>query len=89
MKPKRFRIICFFNYFIDFEWKAEQNNYHYGAGGLIFGSDYGVYIVIETEWLNMAKSGHAKRARNEAREKVIHKAQTYKRFAQEKFKNVN
>ncbi len=76
-----------FNYFIDFEWNTEQDNHHYGSGDLIFGSDYGVYIIIETEWLNKKDSAHARRSRIDARNKVKHQAQIYKQFAEEKFKN--
>ncbi|RIA80460.1 hypothetical protein C1645_866802 [Glomus cerebriforme] len=72
-----------FNYLIDFEWKANESYYHYGVGDLIFGSDYGVYIVIETKWLNM-NSGKSV-ARNHARNEVKTQAKRYRQFAQEKF----
>lgn len=73
-----------FNYLIDFEWCVNEDNLHYGVGDLIFGSDYGVYIVIETKWLNTNTGKTAQVSRNISRNKVKYQAITYKQYAQEK-----
>src|SRR5436190_1500489 len=51
-------IVPGFKYFVDFQWEFnefnEGNNVAYDnnrIGDLIFGSDYGIYLVIETCWL--------------------------------------
>jgi hypothetical protein len=74
-----------FNYLVDFEWCVNEDYSHYGVGDLVFGSDYGVYIVIETKWLNTNAGKTAQVSRNIARNKVKYQATTYKQFAQEKF----
>ncbi|CAB4411671.1 unnamed protein product [Rhizophagus irregularis] len=74
-----------FNYLVDFEWFVNEDYLHYGAGDLIFGSDYGVYIVIETKWLNTNTGKTAQVSRNIARNKVKYQSITYKKYAQEKF----
>ncbi|CAB4398871.1 unnamed protein product [Rhizophagus irregularis] len=74
-----------FNYLVDFEWCVNEDYLHYGIGDLIFGSDYGVYIVIETKWLNTNTGKTAQVSRNIARNKVKYQSITYKKYAQEKF----
>ncbi len=75
-----------FSYLVDFEWVTGQEDY--GVGDLIFGSDYGVYVIIETKWLNiMNPEQRARIARNQARNNINYQAIIFKQFAEEKFKN--
>ncbi|CAB4412204.1 unnamed protein product [Rhizophagus irregularis] len=52
---------------------------------LLISNDYGVYIVIETKWLNTNTGKTAQVSRNIARNKVKYQSITYKKYAQEKF----
>jgi hypothetical protein len=74
-----------FNYLIDFDWNVNENYPHYGVGDLVFASDYGVYIVIETKWLSTNIGKNAQISRNNSRKKVKNQAENYRRYAQEKF----
>ncbi|GBC01924.1 hypothetical protein RclHR1_04390009 [Rhizophagus clarus] len=71
------QILHGFNYLID-----------YGVGDLIFGSDYGVYIVIETKWLNINTGKNEQVSRHNSRNMVEHQVKKYKRHAQEKYNTV-
>jgi len=79
------KILPGFNYLVDFEWDVNENYHHYGVGDLIFGSKYGVYISIETKWLNTNSGKSARASRNYARNEVKTQAERYRRLAQDKF----
>ncbi|RIA88626.1 hypothetical protein C1645_739262 [Glomus cerebriforme] len=85
VNDKFIKIIPGFKYLVHIQWEfnddIDDNN------GLIFGSDYGVYLVVETKWLNMNYGKHAQSSRNNARSEVKERAQRFKQFAIAKYKN--
>ncbi|CAG8509357.1 11949_t:CDS:2 [Ambispora gerdemannii] len=76
------RICPGFKYLIDFEWEVKSKR---GKGDLIFGSDYGVYLIIETKFLNTESGKTAQVSRHDARLKVKEQAERYKEIATERF----
>ncbi|CAG8667943.1 19150_t:CDS:2 [Rhizophagus irregularis] len=72
-----------FNYLIDIHWDNEDRK-----NSLIFGSDYGIYLTVETQWLNMNHGQRAKRLRDDARIDVKERARRLKEFAIAKYGNV-
>ncbi|CAB4405404.1 unnamed protein product [Rhizophagus irregularis] len=72
-----------FNYLIDIHWDNEDRK-----NSLIFGSDYGIYLTVETQWLNMNHGQRAKNLRNDARIDVKERARRLKEFAIAKYGNV-
>ena len=71
-----------FKYLVDFQWEFENN-----VGDLIFGSDYGIYLVIESSWLNMNTGPRAERSRIEAGINVKDRARRFKQLAIAKYGN--
>ncbi|RIA85796.1 hypothetical protein C1645_830239 [Glomus cerebriforme] len=71
------KIVPGFNYLID---------HPYGAGDLIFGSDYGVYVAIETKQLmNFGTGRSVQVAESYVKNEVKNQAKVYKQIVQEKF----
>jgi hypothetical protein len=75
-------VIPGFNYLVDILWDNEDHK-----NGLIFGSDYGIYLTVETQWLNPNCGQRAKRLRNDARINVKERARRLKGFAIAKYGN--
>ncbi|CAG8580988.1 17960_t:CDS:2 [Funneliformis caledonium] len=79
------KILPGFHYLVDFEWcikKGYQYYDHYGVGDLVFGSEHGVYIRIETNCLN---TNSTRSTRNVSKNKVKKQVKTYKESSEEKF----
>ncbi|CAG8577741.1 uncharacterized protein OCT59_025503 [Rhizophagus irregularis] len=76
------QILPGFNYLIDFNWDVYENHRHHEVGDLVFGSDYGVIIVIETKWFN---TDTLSKAQVNARKKARNRVRKYRGYAQEKF----
>ncbi|PKK70768.1 hypothetical protein RhiirC2_779254 [Rhizophagus irregularis] len=76
------QILPGFNYLIDFNWDVYENHRHHGVGDLVFGSDYGVIIVIETKWFN---TDTLSKAQVNARKKARNRVRKYRGCAQKKF----
>lgn len=72
-----------FNYLIDIQWDNEDRK-----NSLIFGSDYGIYLAVETKWLNMNCGQRAKKLRNDAIIDVKERARRLKELAIAKYGNV-
>src|ERR1051325_2766965 len=75
-------IVPGFKYLIDFQWEFDNN-----TGDLIFGSDYGIYLVIESKWLNVNTGTRAERSRNDARTNVKDRARRFNQLAIAKYGN--
>ncbi|RHZ65296.1 hypothetical protein Glove_318g66 [Diversispora epigaea] len=79
------RICPGFKYLIDFEWEVEKGYSNKGKGDLIFGSDYGVYLIIETKFLHPGSGRNARVHKHDARHKVREQAKRYREYATERF----
>ncbi|CAI2169996.1 14158_t:CDS:10 [Funneliformis geosporum] len=76
------KILPGFHYLVDFEWCVKKGYHHcehYEVGDLVFGSEHGVYIIIETKRLNTNST------RNISRSKVKKQVKKYKEFEKDKF----
>ncbi|GBC43272.2 hypothetical protein GLOIN_2v1510252 [Rhizophagus irregularis DAOM 181602=DAOM 197198] len=84
-----------FNYFVDFKWSYnDDNDNNYSVceneiGDLIFRSDYGgIYLVIETKWLNNNHGDKAKKARIDGINDVKERTLKYKELAKKRFNDI-
>ncbi|RHZ86405.1 hypothetical protein Glove_51g38 [Diversispora epigaea] len=82
------RICPGFKYLMDFEWEVEKGHANEGKGDLIFGSDYGIYLIIETKFLHPGSGKTAQVSRHNAKHKVKEQAKRYRELATEIFKGL-
>jgi hypothetical protein len=78
-------IVPGFKYFIDIQWELDDDNNVINSnriGDLIFGSDYGIYLVVETCWLNLSSGSRAEKSRTDDSE-----SSKFKQFATAKYEN--
>jgi hypothetical protein len=80
-----------FKYLVDFKWGYNDDNDNIcnvcgkGVGDLVFGSDYGIYLVLETKWLNFKHGEIARRDKKDGIKIVRKRAQKYKELAKKRF----
>ncbi|RGB30437.1 hypothetical protein C1646_817931 [Rhizophagus diaphanus] len=84
-----------FNYFVDFKWSYnDDNDNNYSIceneiGDLVFRSEYGgIYLVIETKWLNNNHGDKAKKARIDGINEVKERTLKYKELAKKRFNDI-
>ncbi|CAG8552944.1 10324_t:CDS:2 [Paraglomus brasilianum] len=75
-----------FKYLRDFEWKVDNGFSNRQKGELIFGSDYGIYLIIETKYLNLGTDETAQVfTQNDQLISVREQARKYKEIAAKRF----
>lgn len=75
-----------FNYLVDFKWSYNDDNDDNEVGDLVFRSDYGgIYLVLETKWINNKHGEIAKKIRISGIANVKKRAQKYKELAIKRF----
>ncbi|CAG8505776.1 6156_t:CDS:2 [Acaulospora morrowiae] len=82
----RIDVICpGFEYLVDFDWEVERGYSNKGKGDLIFGSDCGVYLIVETKSLHPGSGRTAQVSRHNSRHKVKEQANRYREIAIRRF----
>ncbi|RHZ45600.1 hypothetical protein Glove_668g23 [Diversispora epigaea] len=74
-----------FKYLIDFDWEVEKGYSNKGKGDLIFGSDDGVYLIIETKFLHPGSGRNARVHRHDNKRKAKEQAKKYREHATFRF----
>ncbi|RIA88628.1 hypothetical protein C1645_774559, partial [Glomus cerebriforme] len=78
-----------FKYLVNFHWRYNNDEGSYSVddeiGDLIFGSDYGIYLVFEAKWLNLNSGIIAESYRKDDKIKVKECALKYRELARKRF----